>query len=330
MKVYINGKFLNQRITGVQRVAKQYTDLLLKTEHNIEIIENKYQGLMAVFFEQIILPWKTKDGILINFCNTGPLIKTNQILFIHDAAFMASKSHSKLFRYYYRVLITLLLHRAKKVITVSDFSKDEIVKYFNFNVSKLAVIKNGMDFEDHIEQDIPDVRNKLSNFKKIVLTVSSMDPRKNLKYIAESWIASNPSEDSVLVIVGGKNKVFADDSVSIEHDNILFTGYVTDEELIAYYRSAHFYVSASEYEGFGLPIAESINFGCIPLLSDIPVHRELFGTYGYFFENDSKQLREVFANLPEYTMKKSAITESETWKSSVNTLIQVLRETNEI
>lgn len=139
MKYYINGRFLTQRITGVQRYAREMTlalDQLLQertldqNEYTILAPKNVIETLSCKriqfkacghltghLWEQIELPYYAKDGYLLNFCNCAPLIKKNQAVTIHDAAIAAFPSaYSWKFRLWYRIMYTVLGKRLNTIL----------------------------------------------------------------------------------------------------------------------------------------------------------------------------------------------------------------------
>lgn len=328
LKIYINGKFLSQNITGVQRVALKYLENLgtcADDSFEFIVIENKHKGIFSILFEQFVLPYKTRGGMLINFCNIAPIFKKKQLTFIHDAAFIALNNHSLLFRLYYRFMMYFVTRNCLKVITVSEFSKNELLKYYkNLKEKDIEVIKNGFDFQSNycIDSDIISIKEK---YKNIYLTVSSMDPRKNLNFILKAWSKRNSSKD-LLIIVGGKSEHFKQEEINLNLKNILFTGYVSDNQLCSYYKISDYFISASEYEGFGLPVAESLNFNCIPILSDIPVYKELFYKCSLFFCLDDLSVLQSLLDEDKPPLQndiKRYLNENR-WEESTKRLIKVI------
>lgn len=279
-KVVINGRFLTQQITGVQRVAHELVrelDALIKKE-NIEVVilapkniifENLYKNikikqvgyLKGHLWEQLELPFYTfkEKGVLLNLCNTAPIINTG-IVDIHDISFRVnSQFFSKQFSWYYRVLILILVRTSKKIITVSEFSKQEIIKYYKVPKEKIEVIYNSWEHILRIEEDITILKRFNLEKKNFYLGVSSIAPNKNFKYIVE---LAKLYPEKRFVIVGKKNlKVFG--KLGIENlKNLVWCGYVSDEELKALYMTCKGFIYPSFYEGFGLPPLEAMGCGC--------------------------------------------------------------------
>lgn len=279
-KLIINGRFLSQQITGVQRVAHELVrelDKLVESE-NIEIVilapknimfENLYKNiqikkvgyLKGVLWEQMEFPlYSIKEkGVLLNLGSVAPIINTG-IVDIHDISFRVNPQFfSKKFSWYYRVLIWILVRTSKKIITVSEFSKQEIIKYYKVPKEKIEVIYNSWEHILRIEEDITILKRFNLEKKNFYLGVSSIAPNKNFKYIVE---LAKLYPEKRFVIVGKKNlKVFG--KLGIENlKNLVWCGYVSDEELKALYMTCKGFIYPSFYEGFGLPPLEAMGCGC--------------------------------------------------------------------
>ena len=164
MKIYINGRFLSQRVTGVQRYAQEIVKELDKVlqekntdnEWCILVPKNRINDLSTNYikvkkcgkltghlWEQFELPFYAKDGFLVNLCNCAPLLKKNQLVTIHDAAVVAfPQAYSWQFRMWYKFIYTVCGKRADRIVTVSKFSRNELNKYFNKDIDKISVIYN--------------------------------------------------------------------------------------------------------------------------------------------------------------------------------------------
>lgn len=295
-KIVINGRFLSQQITGVQRVAHELVrelDNLIK-EEKIEVVvlapkniifENLYKNikikkigfLKGHLWEQLELPFYAlkEGGILLNLCNTTPIINTGMVD-IHDISFKVNPQFfSKKFSWYYRVLIWVLVRTSKKILTVSEFSKQEIMKYYKVSEEKIEVIYNSWEHILRINEDFSILQKFNLEKKSFYLAVSSVAPNKNFKYIIE---LAKLYPEKQFVIVGKKNiKVFGELGVE-DLRNLTWCGYVTDEELKALYMTCKAFIYPSFYEGFGLPPLEAMGCGCEEIyVSNTSCLPEIFG-----------------------------------------------------
>lgn len=296
-KIYINGRFLTQNITGVQRYAieivkaldKYLSDNKLKNEYKFEIvcpknikqkidlknIKIKQIGkLSGHLWEQIELPLYVKDKFLFNFCNCAPLVKKNQMVTIHDTAVCdVPDAYSRFFRTWYKFMYRVLTSRLKKIFTVSKFSKKRLHEYFNIPLERIEVTYNGIDHMENIKPD-EKIFSKFGIEKNnYVLAVSSLNPSKNFKLILET---AKISPKINFVIAGGTNStVFKEQGLEIA-SNVKFIGYVNDKELVALYKYASCFVYPSIYEGFGIPPLEAMYFNCPVIVSNIEVFKEIY------------------------------------------------------
>lgn len=288
--VYINARFLTQQITGVQQFALEVcynldpTVTLVAPKGTMLPDSLKHHKLVAVgsgsgyFWEQVELPLYLKsqgNPLLINFCNTAPLFYTNQFVTIHDLAFMHHPEwFSKAFARVYRFLIPRIARKSRLTLTVSKTVARQIHETLRVPENRIEIIPNGI-YHELNTGDIP-----LAERKKQILTVSSINPRKNLRFLENAFLAAN-LPDYELIIVGARNAVFANEE-TISANRIRYVGYIDNAALRQLYAESALFVSLSLDEGFGIPVLEALFCGCPVLLSDIPVYRECFGSMATF------------------------------------------------
>ncbi|KAF2510787.1 glycosyltransferase family 4 protein [Flavobacterium zhairuonense] len=292
-EIYINGRFLSHKMDGISRFSLEICKQLKKRNLNFKIIvptwleyENnedfkivKTGNLKSHFWEQIDLQRFLKSQgspLLVNFSGLGPIFYKNQVITIHDLSFYANKKwFSKTYTFFYRNATPILARNAIKILSVSNFSKNEIVKYLKVSEKKIEVIYNAVS--DTIN---PSRNNEISTSNinyildyKYILAVCSIDPRKNLQRLIDSFSELN-LPDIKLVLVGKKSNHF---NVKLKSDsnNIIFAGFVSDFELAMLYDNCDFFIYPSLYEGFGIPPLEAMYKESATIVSDIPSLREV-------------------------------------------------------
>lgn len=286
MKIYINGRFLTQMVTGVQRYAteliraldqilvqeKDCKDeyILLMPSHRIstlslqKIQQREVGRLSGHLWEQIELPFYCRDGLLLNFCNCAPLVKKQQLVTIHDAGIMAvPRAYSWKFRLWYRLMYTVLGKRVSAITTVSKFSKQELQRCFSVPQEKMKVVYNGIDHINGMEKD--ESIQKTIGSKKYVLAVSSKSISKNFKLVLKC--AAKLSQVQFVIAGGMNSRVFSDSTVK-NYTNVRYIGYVSDSELVSLYNHATIFVYPSLYEGFGIPPLEAMACNCPVIVSN--------------------------------------------------------------
>lgn len=290
--ILINARFLTRNITGVENYGRELTCELIKLKQfryilavpagrlieplpDARIIQSKF-FLKGHLWEQIILPYlckKYRADLLFNPCNTGPVLVKKQVVTIHDAAVFAHpENFSKRFTLVYRYLLPLLGKVCQRVITDSDFSRKELIKYGIADQNKIIAVYNGVSFKNDAINDSSDVLTSHELKKnQYVLFVGSLDPRKNLLGLINAWAiiqAQNILPGVKLCVIGSVNKSFS--MINFDKDrikNVVFTNRVSSRQLSSLYRGAGVFVYPSFYEGFGHPPLEAMALGCPVVVS---------------------------------------------------------------
>lgn len=292
----INGRFKTQITTGVQRFAEEISRHLLQKSDDYNLVlpikidsnENQKRALpilSGALWEQISLPIFMRllgSPKLVNLCNSAPIFYRNQVVTLHDVAFVENpKWFSVKFVRWYGFMIPRILKKSTHVFTVSEFSKSEIVNHFKIKPEKISVLFNGMpSFAEIDDNSKPIVEGKYT------LSVGTFSARKNQKQIIDCFLEWDNCPTK-LVLAGtfdkaifGQNELLAD---AIKNaPNIILLENTSDKELANLYRHASFTIYLPYYEGFGLPVLESLAFKKPAIVSDIPVFKELFSSVVLF------------------------------------------------
>ncbi|MDF2792148.1 MAG: glycosyltransferase [Neobacillus sp.] len=298
MKIYINGRFLTQSVTGVQRYAREVVLQLdritnQKEYRNNEIViltpKNCTQRMNLArikiksvghfnghLWEQLELPFYSRKGLLVNLCNVAPMFRRNQIVTVHDASvFLPNGNFSYLFKLWYQLIIKLECLLSKNIVTVSKFSRDELIRYVHVKKNKMTVTYEGNEHIKDRDSDDQILEKYVLGKKPYLLAVSSMDPRKNFENVVKA-IELLENKNVNFVIAGGTNPhVFKSKNFNFP-DNVKYLGYISDEELKALYENAYCFIYPSFYEGFGLPPLEAMTLGCPVIISDRASLPEIF------------------------------------------------------
>ncbi|WP_029323477.1 glycosyltransferase family 4 protein [Butyrivibrio sp. AE3004] len=316
--VIINGKIFTQKITGVQRygieLIKQI-DRIVNPGEVILALPNKNLNILPELsniktvvvgkrtgnkWTQIDLPLFAlkKGGRILTFAGIAPIIKPDYLV-AHDISFIRyPRSYGKRFRRSYRLGYYLTLPRCKKIITVSEFSKRELMSYYKLDESRITVVSNSANHicKEECSTEYSLEKWGISEGERFCLSVGTKGLHKNQIYIRK---LANKYPDMKFVIAGGKNRSVLNENESGDKEdfgilrdlcgasavpNLIQTGYVTEEELRALYQKAYAFIFPSLYEGFGIPPMEAIMSGVKRIaVSDIPVMREIYSKGCYFF-----------------------------------------------
>lgn len=341
-KIYINGRFLTTPIAGINRFAYELCKILsdfinltiivpksqLYPEYDISTLNIiEFGNFKSHLWEQIDLPLfllNKKNYLLLNFSGLGPILCKSKISTIHDVSFLHHPQwFSREYYLFYRILTPLIIKTSRAILTVSEFSKSEILKYYKPNPSKLHVIYNAVT-------KMPVNNISVDNHEKYILTVGSLDPRKNFKTLIQAF-SNDELKHVELRIVGASNKVFGELGYNVQDfPNVKFLGRISEEELKTQYYNALLFILPSLYEGFGIPPLEALYSGCDIAISDIPVFREIFGNAAiYFNPNDAKDISAKIAKYLRGEIKikqveKTKVQNKYSWEFSAHKILSLI------
>ena len=280
----INGRFYGQPVTGVQRYARAVVaalDNILKQEQSsatlftppgleppvFGAIKHSSIGVgSGHLWEQSVLP--LRSGLrLLNLCNTAPVLRTDQIVCIHDAnVFRSPDSYSRAFGTFYRRLLPLLASRAARIATVSKDSARQIAEYLPLSEGDIAVLPNGHEHALLWNPDLAAVPKDTGSSRPFVLVLGSRARHKNLGLL----LGLAPALDAMgldLFVAGGADAIFATVAEN-QHANVYRLGTIGDNDLAFLMDRALCLAFPSITEGFGLPIVEAMARGCPVVSSD--------------------------------------------------------------
>jgi glycosyltransferase involved in cell wall biosynthesis len=304
MGVTINGRFLTQETTGVQRFAREIVvgldkffnalphppsvDLVFPRGTTarlpLKVIRQQEVGrLHGQIWEQLDLPLHAGKRLLVCLGNTGAVLHRNQIVTIHDASvYAAPNSYRWSFRTWYRTVLPLLAQRAVKVVTVSEFSKSEIVRFIGIDDRKCAVVPNGVDHLLSVEADHSVAEAECLTPGSFVLVVASHAPHKNI----DSVTAAAPTlhRQGMRVVLAGSRPTGVFTQATVDRGHVTVLGRISDGAMKALYQRALCLVFPSSYEGFGIPPLEAMSLGCPVVAAKAAAIPEVCGDSALFFE----------------------------------------------
>jgi glycosyltransferase involved in cell wall biosynthesis len=220
-------------------------------------------------WEQAALPAAAlarRAPLVLNPANTGPLVLRRNVVVVHDAAALREPSwYSGAYAAWQRAVLPVLVRRARHVVTVSQFSRDELVELAGADAARITVVPGGVD-HDRLRPgtDPAPARAALGLHGPYVLTVASRLPRKNL--VALEPAARRLGELGIEVVAaGGSRPQFAGPA---QAGAVRDLGPVPEELLPGLYAGAAAFTLPSLHEGFGLPVLEAMASGVPVVASD--------------------------------------------------------------
>ncbi len=312
MEVVVNGRFLSQPQSGVQRFAWQlvraidthlssinnsklsvklalprlFSDALLLKSIEPVVLSESWPKTGHIW-DQIMPMYFSNDAVDVHLTNGGPALRQRGVSVIHDAAiYRTPGNYSRKYVLAHKAL-ELILSKRRRIYTVSEFSRGELSMFLNTPPDQISVIPNG---GDHIlsyaesgaglEFIAPE---KLSN---AIVVIGSTSPNKNLKRLVSAFEKVN-SIDKNLIIVGGFDDSVFSGSINLSGDSVYMPGRLTDEQIVFLLKRVRCLVFPSIYEGFGIPPLEALYLNCPVLCADIPATREVCGDSVTYFDPHS-------------------------------------------
>ena len=232
---------------------------------NLEIIRQHYDGLKA--WTDISRVWSA-DVLHVTYI--APFFSTTPIVTsVHDVSHRVFPEFFSLRdRLLFATLLPLSLRRSDAILTLSEFSKNEIWKeYPNFRKKIYAIPLAAKPLFSNLNKaEIDkDLLKKFNINDRFILAVGNLQPRKNLSRLIKAFASLDKELDVQLVIVGKAqwqaSRIYEQVIDLKLEEQVIFTGYVSDNELLHLYNAASVFVYPSLYEGFGLPILEAMACG---------------------------------------------------------------------
>lgn len=342
MKIIINGRFLTHSVTGVERYAREMLleldRLALPGEFTLAIPPEAkdvpdYQNIKAVrvgrlhnrLWEHLSFPRYVRKhrAVPLNLCNVAPLPLPG-IVCIHDMKIRAVPQYfSKQFLFWYRILNHNAARRADMILTDSEFSKSEIMKYYRVDSKRIQVIPCGYQHYERIVCDEGALEKYGLERDGYYFSLSSLEPNKNFKWIA---MAAKQHPERIFAVAGAVNEqIFADGLGFSCPENMKLLGYVSDEEAKTLLRDCRAFLFPTFYEGFGLPPLEAICAGAKHVVvSDTEVMHEIFrDCVSYIDPNrtDNIQIDELLRDDQD----NRRVLALYSWEQSAGRLLQLLR-----
>jgi len=291
LELYQNLKKYCQSTLDVDLISferKHKSKLLDRLEYIKYINSDEYlrktEEYDVIHYTNYLLPFKRHEG-------------TKYVVTIHDlVAFLYPETLNFLYRYYNQFSIKYSIKKADKILTDSYSVKNDILKFWPKYSKKIEVIYPGIDYTNFKEKENIkcyeniNLTNEIEK-KKFFLFIGTIEKRKNIDFIIDAFIKLKemPVSANYKLVLAGRLGYGADDFIkrvklSKFTNDIIFTGYISNNDRRKLYNDAASYIFPSIYEGFGLPVIECMVYNLPLICSNIPTNNELAKEYGLFFD----------------------------------------------
>lgn len=302
MKIAVDARMIKMSGIGtyIQNLMKNDCyNIALGRKSEIESIDNKIETIefdapIYGIKEQLKFPYKKlkkekPDVLHVPHYNVPIFYRGKMVVTVHDLTHLILPEFlpNKFAYFYAKFMIWIALKKADKVITVSQNTKNDILKMFKVNPKKIEVIFNGVG-QEFVKKEKEDIKYLYEKFsipknKKIIMYVGNLKPHKNLERLLEAYSKIKNKEETSLVLVGKafeKYNVLEDKEQELKiKEQVIHTGIVTQDELVDLYNLADLFVFPSLYEGFGIPVIESLACGTPVICSNTSSIPEVGGKF---------------------------------------------------
>lgn len=249
---------------------------------------------VRILWEQAVQPCSLRSGkvdLLHSPAFVSPLIAScPSVITVHDLSFLLyPKGFRRWNRGYLRLFTRFSVTKARRVIAVSQSTRDDLLRFYGLSPEKVDVIHNGVDprFRPLADDQVAAFRERRGLPERFVLFVGTLEPRKNVVRLIEAYAQLPPSRPP-LMLVGGKGWLYDEVLSKVEElaltERVHFVGYVAAEELPWWYNAAEIFVYPSLYEGFGLPPLEAMACGTPVITSTASSLPEVVGQAGVLID----------------------------------------------
>jgi len=268
--------------------------------------------LLRLFWEQMIFPFllrKHNVDLVHSPHYTIPffLTRCRRVVTFHDMTFfIVPQMHRLPKRVFFRKIIPASALHADALICVSRNTAKDVHSILNVNLDKTYVVPLGLDPKFRVIKDsakITEFKQKYKLSNDFILYLGTLEPRKNIDLLIQAYYETvkKSAIQHQLVIAGEKGwdyqKLFELVARLNISDQVIFTGFVPDDELSLLYNAADLFVYPSKYEGFGLPVLEAMACGTPVITSNVSSMPEIVKDAGILVNPDVVELSKAIGDV---------------------------------
>ncbi len=320
---FLNNPIFVKRLVRVPLVPKTWLPISFSLYYYILLpIRLWFERLDVMYFTNYMLP---------------PLVFTKSIVFLTHDAYYESRSKNIPLRYRlaYRIFSTWAAKRATQIMSISEFSKQELQNVYGINSDRITV--------NYLGVDVPNRSRAASHHARdYILFVGQAFPRRHLKESLLAFEKIAPHFPNLDFIVVGPDKyspliiqtLIKEINARLGSERIIHKERVRDDELAQYYSNAKALMYISTKEAFGLPPLEALAYGTYPIIADNPLSREIFGESAFMVKEPESvfQIAEVTvaaltdsARQYRITANKDEVLNKFTWQAHTDRFLKLVQ-----
>ncbi|GHU44706.1 group 1 glycosyl transferase [Spirochaetia bacterium] len=346
-RVLINGDFLCRKITGIERYAWEITNRLdtlcdkdeigIIVPHNAQvppyknlyILRHKKDLRSQLFWKMITLQFflvTHRTWTILDFGNTC-LPLAPGISFLHDIHcrimpkdFITTRE--KLICLYSRFQYWLISKRAKKIVTVSYFSRDQIAKTYGIPPEKISVVYSSWNHFASVTADYSILDETPSLKTEFYFSLGTLIKRKNIAWILEY---ARKHKDTLFVLSGSPlSKIKTGGDIDSPPANIIYLGYLNDGQVKALMEKCKAFLLPSYYEGFGLTPLEALSCGAKIIVANAASLPEIYGNTAHYIDPFNTDV-DLDALMQEPIEEPSSVLEKYSYGTSAKQVYDIIK-----
>ena len=314
--------------------------LAVPSSLNVEYVDvpNLGFGIRRILFEQTLFYLYLKPlDVLYSYCTSMPLLaRCKKVFTLHDVYYLTTKErYGFLQRTYLTWMTKLYCKLCDTVLTVSEFSYNEIRKYLKVPEDRLFITYNFIDnntTDPKRPDKLEDVNGrKIDMDKPYFFYVGDLQPGKNIKGMVDGFVKYANTRSDIQLIIAGKSSSYGQEMSHYisNFDNVFYLGYLSRNDVNWLLKNCSGTVLLSFCEGFGIPPLEGFGYGKPALTSNMASLPEVVGRAGvkinpykideiaFGFKTLEEQYLEYFQNIPEQLAKFSPIKSAESFMDAL-------------
>lgn len=300
------GRFLKNFILYAADIRKDWKFVLFgneKTQVPFDLPKRAELILIKEFnkriWEQILIPLKIKklgcDLFFSPYYKVPFFAGVPSVSTVHDLTHIVYPEYAKKYRFY-KIMARIYATRATKILTVSQNSKDDVIRLLKVNPDRISVVYNSIDFPFFNKRETSDNFNDFAKendiTKPYILYVGNSNPHKNVDALCKAYaLLPDSFKNKYGLVLAGVGKYLMPGNIVLNSGNIAIISRVPEKQITSLYSNAALFVFPSLYEGFGFPPLEAMACGCPVVSSDAPAMPEILGDSCFYCKSyDEKQV----------------------------------------